>query len=107
MTLHSAGVSVPVTLWFPVVAVPGSAVCVVICPLWSAAAGCVLFATSYRALTTTLDYQDTWQIAAGIQHRLSEPWLLNFGVTYDSGAQNGLSVSPRLPVNSARGVASA
>jgi long-chain fatty acid transport protein len=31
---------------------------------------------------------------------LSEPWLLNFGIAYDSGFQSG-NVSPLLPVNSA------
>jgi hypothetical protein len=32
---------------------------------------------------------------------LSEPWLLNFGVAYDSEFQDSSEVSPLLPVNSA------
>ena len=30
------------------------------------------------------DFKDTWHFAAGAQYRLSEPWLLNFGVAYDT-----------------------
>ena len=52
------------------------------------------------SLTGDLGFKDTWHIALGAQHRLSEPWLLNFGVAYDSGMQSG-DVSPLLPVNSA------
>ena len=36
-----------------------------------------------------------------MEHHLSEPWLLNFEIAYDSGFQNGPNVSPMLPVNSA------
>jgi hypothetical protein len=86
---------------FLAVAVPGSAVSAVRCSLWFAAAGRAPFPTSYRALTTNLDYKNTWHITAGMQHRLSEPWLLNFEVAYDSGFQNGPNASPMLPVNSA------
>ena len=54
-----------------------------------------------RGLTFNLDYKDTWHGAAGAQVRLSEPWLLSFGVAYDSGFQDSSKVSPMLPVNSA------
>jgi long-chain fatty acid transport protein len=53
-----------------------------------------------RSFTTDLDFKDTWHFAAGAQYRLSEPWLLNFGVAYDSGFQDG-DVSPALPADSA------
>jgi long-chain fatty acid transport protein len=53
------------------------------------------------SLTTDLDFDDTWHLALGAQYRLSEPWLLNFGIAYDSGLQDGSNVSPLLPVNSA------
>jgi hypothetical protein len=36
-----------------------------------------------------------------MEHHMSEPWLLNFEIAYDSGFQNGPNVSPMLPVNSA------
>ena len=52
------------------------------------------------SLTTELDYKDTWHAAAGAQYRVSEPWLLNFGIAYDSEFQSG-NVSPILPANSA------
>jgi len=52
------------------------------------------------SLTQNLNFKDTWHVALGAQHRLSELWLLNFGVAYDSGMQSG-DVSPLLPVNSA------
>jgi len=53
------------------------------------------------SVTTDLDFKDTWHLAAGAQYRLSDPWLLNFGVAYDSKFQSGSTVSPMLPVNDA------
>ena len=53
------------------------------------------------SLTTDADYDDTWHAALGAQWRISEPWLLNFGIAYDSGFQNSSNVSPALPANSA------
>ena len=54
-----------------------------------------------RSLTTDLPFKDTWHVALGAQYHVSAPWLLNFGVAYDSGFQNGSQVSPLLPLNSA------
>ena len=54
------------------------------------------------SLTTDIPFKDTWHVATGAQYRLSEPWLLNFGVAYDSGFQpNGSTVSPLMPLNTA------
>jgi long-chain fatty acid transport protein len=53
------------------------------------------------SLTTDLDFKDTWHFAAGAQYRLSDPWLVNFGIAYDTGFQDSSDVSPLLPVNSA------
>ena len=52
-------------------------------------------------LTTDLDFKDTWHVAAGAEYRISPPWLLNFGVGYDSAFQDSSNVSPSLPANSA------
>jgi long-chain fatty acid transport protein len=57
--------------------------------------------TNPTSLTTALDFKDTWHFALGAQYRLSDPWLLNFGVAYDSKFQDSSEVSPLLPVNSA------
>ena len=57
--------------------------------------------TNPRSLTASLPFKDTWHVAAGAQYRMSEPWLLNFGVAYDSAFQDGSNVSPLLPVNAA------
>jgi len=57
--------------------------------------------TNPTSLTTDLDFKDTWHFALGAQYRLSDPWLLNFGVAYDSKFQDSSDVSPLLPVNSA------
>jgi long-chain fatty acid transport protein len=57
--------------------------------------------TNPRSISIDLDFKDTWHFALGAQYRLSEPWLLNFGVAYDSGFQGASNVSPLLPVNSA------
>ena len=58
-------------------------------------------ATNPTSTATDLDFKDTWHFALGAQYRLSDPWLLNFGIAYDSEFQDGSSVSPLLPVNSA------
>jgi long-chain fatty acid transport protein len=52
-------------------------------------------------LTNNLDYKDTWHFAVGAQHRLSDPWTLNFGIAYDSAFQDSGNISPLLPANSA------
>lgn len=54
-----------------------------------------------RDITTDIDFKNTWHIAAGAQYKLSDPWMLSFGVAYDSGFQDGSDVSPLLPANSA------
>jgi len=56
---------------------------------------------SPTSLTKNLEFKDTWHIATGAQYHLSDPWLLNFGVAYDSEFQSGSTVSPVLPVNDA------
>src|SRR5262245_5048674 len=53
------------------------------------------------SLTTNLNYKDTWHVAAGAQYRISTPWLLNFGVAYDSKFQGGSTVPVTLPADSA------
>jgi long-chain fatty acid transport protein len=53
-----------------------------------------------RALTTNAEYKDTWHGALGAQYQMSAPWLLNFGVAYDSEFQRS-TVSPALPANAA------
>ena len=58
--------------------------------------------TNPTSLTTNIPFKNTWHVAAGAQYRLSEPWLLNFGIAYDSAfQQNSNQVSPLLPSNSA------
>ena len=52
-------------------------------------------------LTTALDFDDTWHFALGTQYKLSDAWLLNAGVAYDSGFQDKNSVALVLPVNAA------
>ncbi len=54
-----------------------------------------------KNLTKNLDFKDTWHLAAGAQYRISAPWLLNFGMAYDSGFQDSDNVSPLLPINAA------
>jgi len=53
-----------------------------------------------KSVTESLDYKDTWHVAAGAQYRYSEPWLVNFGIAYDSAFQSG-TISPLMPTNSA------
>lgn len=51
------------------------------------------------SLTTDGPFQDTWHGAVGGQYQLSEQWLMNFGIAYDSAFQEGSTVSIALPVN--------
>ena len=53
------------------------------------------------SLTTDLDFKDTWHFSAGAQYRVSEPWLINFGIAYDTAFQDSSNISPMLPANSA------
>jgi long-chain fatty acid transport protein len=53
------------------------------------------------SLTKDLPFKDTWHFAVGAQYRLSDPWLLNFGIAYDTKFQDGPTISPLLPVNDA------
>lgn len=52
-------------------------------------------------LTTALDFDDTWHFALGTQYKLTDAWLLNAGVAYDSGFQDKNGVALVLPVNAA------
>ena len=49
------------------------------------------------SLTTELPFSDTWHAAMGMQLGAGEPWLYNFGVSYDSSFQDSENVSPLLP----------
>lgn len=53
------------------------------------------------SLTTALDFDDTWHFSGGLQYKMTDSWLLNTGVAYDSGFQDSDSVALVLPVNSA------
>ena len=53
------------------------------------------------SLTTAIPFKDTWHGALGAQYRMSEPWLVNFGIAYDSGFQPKSTVSPLMPLNTA------
>jgi long-chain fatty acid transport protein len=55
-------------------------------------------AANPTSLATNLDFKDTWHFALGAQYQVSDPWLLNFGIAYDSGMQSSSNVSPLLPV---------
>lgn len=57
--------------------------------------------TAPVSATTNLKFKDTWHAALGAQYRVSQPWLLNFGVAYDSNFQKSSNVSPALPANGA------
>jgi long-chain fatty acid transport protein len=53
------------------------------------------------ALTTGLEFDDTWQLAGGAQYRWSDAWLLSAGIAYDSGFQSNGSIALALPTNAA------
>jgi long-chain fatty acid transport protein len=53
------------------------------------------------ALTTALDFDDTWQLAGGVQYRWSDAWRLSAGIAYDSGFQDDGRIALALPTNAA------
>jgi long-chain fatty acid transport protein len=53
-----------------------------------------------RNLTTNLQYQDTWNIAAGAQFKLSPEWLLSAGFAYDSSMVTDSARTVSAPVGS-------
>jgi long-chain fatty acid transport protein len=50
------------------------------------------------SLTADRNYDDTWHVAAGAQYQISEPWLLSFGVAYDSSLVDDDDRTPDLPL---------
>jgi len=52
-------------------------------------------------LTTKLNFKDTWHVAGGVQYKVSDAWLLNGGIAYDSGFQDNNAVALALPANAA------
>jgi hypothetical protein len=48
-----------------------------------------------------INFKDTWHVAVGAQYKLSEAYLFNGGVAYDSGFQDNNSVAMALPANAA------
>jgi long-chain fatty acid transport protein len=53
------------------------------------------------SLTADRKYDDTWHAAAGVQYRISEPWLWSFGVAYDSSIVEDKDRTPDLPLGEA------
>jgi long-chain fatty acid transport protein len=51
-----------------------------------------------NSLTVDLNYKDTWHVAAGVQHKASEPLLLSFGIAYDSSMMGDNERTPALPL---------
>ena len=49
-------------------------------------------------ITADRKYEDTWHVAAGTQYRVSEPWLLSFGIAYDSSMVEDKDRTPDLPL---------
>jgi long-chain fatty acid transport protein len=57
--------------------------------------------TNPHSITTAIPFKDTWHVSGGAQYRMDGPYLLNFGVAYDSAFQeNSDHISPMLPANS-------
>lgn len=53
------------------------------------------------ALTTQLNFKDTWHLSGGAQYKWSDSWLLNAGIAYDSGFQDDGNIAFALPANAA------
>ncbi len=51
-----------------------------------------------NSLTVNRNYKDTWHVAAGLQYKISPPWLLSLGVAYDSSLMDDKERTPDVPV---------
>ncbi len=51
-----------------------------------------------NTLTVDRHYKDTWHVAAGLQYKISQPWLLSLGVAYDSSMMDDKERTPDVPV---------
>ncbi len=51
-----------------------------------------------QSLTFEVPYNDTWHGALGVRYRVSDPWLLSAGVSYDSSMVDDENRGPALPV---------
>jgi len=60
--------------------------------------GVTLSAEDTNSLTVDRDYKDTWHVAAGLQYKISQPWLLSFGVAYDSSMMDDEDRTPDIPL---------
>jgi long-chain fatty acid transport protein len=60
--------------------------------------GVELDADTSRSLTVDLNYKDTWHFGLGAQYRLSRPWLLLFGASYDTSAVDAADRTLGLPM---------
>ena len=50
------------------------------------------------SFTADRNYKDTWHGALGAQYRYTDPWLLSFGVAYDSSAVDDKDRTPDLVI---------
>jgi len=57
--------------------------------------------TTPKSLTKTIDYQDTWHAALGLQYRPAGSWCLSTGVAYDSSMVNDANRTPSVAVGEA------
>ncbi len=57
-----------------------------------------IYSADPRSLTADLNYKDTWHYALGAQYRAAQPWLLMFGISYDTSAVKGADMSVSMPM---------
>ncbi len=53
------------------------------------------------SITADRNYKDTWHGALGAQYQYSDPWLLSFGIAYDSSMMDDKYRTPDLPMGDA------
>ncbi len=56
---------------------------------------------SATSVTADRNYKDTWHGAIGAQYQYSDPWLLSFGIAYDSSMMDDKYRTADLPMNEA------
>jgi len=66
---------------------------------WSALNKQFITVGSLNPFSLDRNWKDTYRVGAGLHYRLSDPWLLRFGINYDSSPTDAADRTADLPVD--------
>ena len=66
---------------------------------WSSMENVNLSTSSGGTAALPRNWKDTWHFAGGLHYRLSKPWLLQFGIAYDTSPVDAEDRTADMPVD--------